>query len=161
MTRQWSAAFVGGIEHDAVETGLGAARDEVEIERTVGEEHGDEANACSCHFGKRRQGRRRIAFEEAELDDVDAGRRHGAHRGGDGNGFERLVADGGAHRPPSGERRENGADGCVGQSAEGAGRRLLEVDDVGAARKCRERLRGRAHAGEEPGHPRSLVVVAP
>lgn len=155
-----SAAFVGGVEHHAVEPGIGAARDEVEIRPPIGKEHGNKANAragCSAERGKRCRG---VAREQAKLDDVDPGLRHGANRGEDRRRRERQVADRRAGRPSARDRCQRGAEDAVGKPSQGAGGRLLQVDDVGAARNRHARLRRRADARQEPRHRVPPVALA-
>ncbi len=161
MTRERPAALFGGVEHHAVEAGIGAARDEIEIRLPIGKAHGDEADAVARCRAERRERRRGVAGEDAELDDVDAGLCHGANRGEDRRRRERQVADGGTGRAPPRDRRQRGAQHAVGQPPQGAGGRLLQVDDIGATRDRRLRLRRRADARQEPGHRVSPVAVAP
>jgi hypothetical protein len=148
VPRQRAGGFVGSVEHHAVEAGVGAARDQGEIGRAVGEQHGDQADAVACGAAERRHGRRGLAREDPELDDVDAGRRHGAHRFQHRRGRQRQVADGGAGRPLPGHFVADRGDGRIGKATQRTLRRLLEVDDVGAAGNGAPRLLGRADAGE-------------
>ena len=152
MARERPRGFVRGVEHHAVEPGSGAARDEREIRRAVGEQHGDEADAVARGPAERRQRRRGVAGEDAELDDVDAGRRHRSHGGQHRRRRERQVADGGADRAASGDGVADRRDGRIGEPPQRALRRLLEIDDVGAAGEGALRFAGGAHARQQLGH---------
>jgi hypothetical protein len=152
VTGEGARALVGGVEHHAVEARIGAAADEIEIRPPIGKADGDETDAVARRRGQRRQRRRRVAREDTEFDDVDAGRGHGADRGEDRRRRERLIADRRTRRPPPGDRRQHGAHDLVGEPPQGARLRLLEIDDVGAAGDGDERLRGRANACQKLGH---------
>jgi hypothetical protein len=152
VTRERPQALVGGVEHHAVEAGIGAARDEIEIGLAIGEAHGDQADAVARCRAERRDCCRGVAGEDAELDDIDAGLRHGANRREDRRRRERQVTDRGTGREPSRDRRQRGAQHAVREPPQGAGGRLLQVDDIGAARDRRARFRRRADARQEPGH---------
>jgi len=159
VPRQRAAGFVGGVQHHAVEAGLGAAREEREIGRAVGEQHGDQADAVARRIVERGDCRRGIAREHAEFDDVDAVRGHGAHRFPHRRGRERQIADGGTDRLSAGDLLTDRGDGRVGEAPQHALRRLLEIDDIGTARNGMPCLIGRADAGEQPGH-RALSAAA-
>ena len=152
MTGERAGAFIGGVEHHAVEPRIGTTADESEVRPPVGKADGDETDPVARGRAERRERRRRIAGEDAELDDVDAGLGHGANRGEDRRRRERLIADRGAGRPPPRHRRQRGVQHIVGEPPQGTGLRLFEIDDVGAAGDGDERLRGRADACQKLRH---------
>jgi len=117
VPRQRAGGFVGGVEHHAVKAGRGAAPDEREIGRAIGEQHGDEADAVASGAAERRDGCRGIAGEHAELDDVDPVDGHAAHGVEHRCGRQWQVADSGAGRAPSGDLLPDRHDGRVGEAA--------------------------------------------
>jgi hypothetical protein len=152
VTGKRARALVGGVEHDAVETGIGAAAHQIEIRVPVGEADGYEAHALARQRGERVDRRRRVAREDAELDDIDAGRGHGACCGEHRRRRQRQIADRGADRPLPRHRGEAGAERRLGKPAQGARLRLLQVDDVGTTGQRDKRLRRRADAGKKLRH---------
>ncbi len=152
MTGERTGALVGGVEHHAVEAGIGAAMDQIEIGLPVGKADGDETDALARRGAKRRKRRCGVAGEDAELDDVDAGLGHGANRGKDRRRGERQIADRGTGRPPSRNRRQRGAEHPLGQPPQRACFRLLQIDDVGAAGDGGQRLHRRADACQQLRH---------
>ena len=159
MTGEGTAALLRGVQHDAIESGIAGAAHDLELERAVAEADRDQPHIAR-EGRERRQRRRPIAGENAELDDVDPGRRHRLDGAPHRERRQRQVADGRAHRTPSGDGAEDVADDGIGEPPERARGGVLEVDDVGAAVERHQRFLGRAHAGEKPRHVRTPAVAA-
>jgi len=148
---QAASTLVRRVEHRAMKPGHGKARQQRHIGRAVGEHHRDQLDAVGAERLQRRQRHRPVAIEYPDLDDIDASRRHGAHRRQDGVGRERQVADRGADHWPVRKRRDQAGD-RQRHRAERALGRFLQVDHVDPGGNRDPRFVQRADRGEQAGH---------
>ena len=154
-------ALAGGVDHQPGKTRRGDRRDELgEIAVAVGEDDADEARPDrdagqdAQHVGPV------VAGKQADLDVVDPRRCDLPDCRRDDIRLHGKVAGHRAHRPAALDRGDRGGDPRRRQGAEHAGRRILQVDDIGAAGDGDFRFVRAGHAGEHHGHAEDPIVRA-
>ncbi|GIK97110.1 MAG: hypothetical protein BroJett029_13190 [Alphaproteobacteria bacterium] len=157
VTVQAAAPLLRRVEHDARKAEIPRPFDEREVRPQIGEH--DQHDPAALPGRIRQYGEAALgiaAGEDPHLDDVDAERRRAGYGGGDAAGLHRQIAHRRADAPPAGNMRHHGSDGLRRQCAERAGRRLLEVDEIGAGLEHQRRLLDRPHACQHARHHRPL-----
>lgn len=153
MTPQTAAALVGGIEHDPGKPEIARPLDQREVQSLIGEHHKDDAPPAPRFVGEHLKAGLAVApGKQTDLDDVDAEPGGPRHRRGDSPGHHRQIPDRGTDGAPTGDPRDDGADRLSRQRAQGARRRILEIDQVGAGSQHEFRLLDRGHARQHSRH---------